>query len=35
MIIERVSNTMFDVGSRAIHYYFARFDDDAFKMIAS
>ena len=33
--LEEMSNVMFDVGSRAIHYYFAKFGDDAFKMIPS
>lgn len=32
--LEEMSNVMFDVGSRAIHYYFAKFGDDAFKMIS-
>lgn len=30
---EEMSDVMFDVGSRAIHYYFAKFGDDAFRMI--
>ena len=32
--LEEMSNVMFDVGGRAIHYYFAKFGDDAFKMIS-
>lgn len=31
--LEEMSDVMFDVGSRAIHYYFAKFGDDAFEMI--
>lgn len=30
---QEMSDIMFDVGSRAIHYYFAKFGDEAFKMI--
>ena len=33
--LEEMSDVMFDVGSRAIHYYFAKFGDDAFEMIGS
>lgn len=33
--LEEMSDVMFDVGSRAIHYYFAKFGDSAFKMIGS
>jgi hypothetical protein len=28
-----MSDIMFDIGSRAIHYYFAKFGDGAFKMM--
>lgn len=31
--LEEMSDVMFDVGSRAIHYYFAKFGEDAFRMI--
>lgn len=31
--LKEMSDVMFDVGSRAIHYYFAKFGDDAFRMI--
>ena len=31
--LKEMSDVMFDVGSRAIHYYFAKFGDDAFKMV--
>ncbi|WP_058235388.1 EcoRI family type II restriction endonuclease [Devriesea agamarum] len=33
--LEEMSDVMFDVGSRAIHYYFAKFGDDRFRMIGS
>lgn len=33
--LEEMSDVMFDVGSRAIHYYFAKFGDGAFRMIES
>lgn len=33
--VEEMSDIMVDVGSRAIHYYFAKFGDDAFKMIGN
>ncbi|MDO4783643.1 MAG: EcoRI family type II restriction endonuclease [Propionibacteriaceae bacterium] len=33
--LEEMSDVMFDVGSRAIHYYFAKYGDNAFRMIES
>lgn len=33
--LKEMSDIMFDVGSRAIHYYFAKFGDDAFMMLDS
>lgn len=33
--LEEMSDVMFDVGSRAIHYYFAKYGDNAFRMIDS
>lgn len=33
--LEEMSDVMFDVGSRAIHYYFAKYGDNAFRMMGS
>jgi len=33
--VNEMADVMFDVGSRAIHYYFAKFGDYAFKMIGA